>query len=68
MQKPRKCWYQGNSISVQAFGGFASGATAGKGVQDQVAFCGQELYEELGELDREAGGVGLDLLFRTARR
>jgi hypothetical protein len=41
-----------------AFGGFARGATAGKRVQDQVTFFGQELYEELGELDRETGWVG----------
>ncbi len=53
--------------SAQAFGGFARGATAGKGVQDQVACSGQELYEELGELNGEAGRVGLDFFIRTAR-
>ena len=53
--------------SAQALRGFASGATAGKGVQDQVACFGQKLYEELGELNREAGWVGLDFFFRTAR-
>jgi len=37
MQKSRRFWCQGNPISVQAFGGFAGGATAGKGVQEQVA-------------------------------
>ena len=40
--------------------------TASKGVQDQVASPGQELYEELGELNREAGRVGLGFLLRTA--
>ena len=54
-------------LRAQAFGGFAGGATAGKRVQDQVACFGQELYEELGELNREAGRVGLDFLLRTAR-
>jgi hypothetical protein len=43
---------------VGAFGGFPGGATAGKGVQNQVACSGQELYEEFGELNREAGWVG----------
>ena len=45
-------------VTAQAFGGFARGATAGKRVQDQVACFGQELYEELEELNREAGWVG----------
>jgi hypothetical protein len=43
---------------VGAFGGFGGGAAGGKEVQDQIACSGQKLYEELGELSREAGWVG----------
>jgi len=49
-----------------AFGGFASGATTSEGIQDQVAFLGQKLYEELGELDRKRAGWGL--IFSSAQR
>ena len=33
-------------------------AGATKGVENQIAGFGQKLYEELGELNREAGWVG----------
>src|ERR1039458_6840258 len=45
-------------VSAQAFGDFACGATARKRVHDPVASSGQELHEELGELNRDAGRIG----------
>lgn len=42
MQKSRRFWCQGNPVSAQAFGGFASVAIAGIWIQDPVAFSGQK--------------------------